>query len=71
MDHHTSKWASGSTPLDYSPHGAPRQQPQSPRELPDPRQVSQEREQNRQYARYRKRGYTRNDLERTRKIGGD
>ncbi|HVZ75870.1 MAG TPA: hypothetical protein VG934_01200 [Candidatus Paceibacterota bacterium] len=71
MDRYLEKWASGSTPLDYSPHGAPRQEPRPPKDFPDPKKVSEERDRNRQFARYRKRGFTRRDIKRTREIVGE
>lgn len=44
---------SGATRLDHSPHGAPTRQRQPP-PLPDAHQVTEERDWDRQMARYRR-----------------
>ena len=59
-----------SRPFDYSPHGAPRQPPQESRTFPDPKKVTRERETNRQFARYRRRGFTRQEVARSLAVGG-
>lgn len=72
MDHYTEKWASGSTPLDHSPHGAPRQPARPPKTLPDPAAVTRERKKNRQDAWYRSQTKpTPEQLRRSKAIGGD
>lgn len=44
-------FVSGTTPLDYSPHGVPWQERQPP-PLPDPTRVTAEKKWNRRMARY-------------------